>query len=1655
MKKTFTILIAAIAAILIMAQPKMVVGQTKTDPTFTFTQNSNAYGWSGTPANSTDLAVNDVFTNGDITFTYTAKGSGSTNLRWWSTTDGLRSYSGNRFKIATSNGTIESIAFTGSCVLTEYSSTGGSISSQTWSQPQSGGVTAVEFTCSQTSGNKTIKTVTVTIATGGGGGGTTYTVTYNANDGSQTPATFAHSGQSAGNYTVLANNPESNENPSFTRTGYDFSTWNEAANGSGTGHAANSTFNLTGAITLYAIWAPHTHNITMPSNAYGTYSAASNAASGDYEYGSTITLTYDPAEGYNGYSAIWSINDTPIVGNTFTMPDTDVIVTAEVAVFVDDVLDRAKTGVTNGSTTYTSWSGKTSNSQAVYAGKTAGNYNSIQMNNTTGNGIITTASGGKVKSISVDWNTNTTSGRYITIYGSNTAFTSINMSSASSLGTIKMGTNTSLAITSDYEYIGIVANGALYLNSINIKWKPSTVATPTFDPDGEAYIGTQHVTIGCTTTGATIYYTTNGSLPTKDAEGTYTYVNNTTVDIATTTTLKARAYKEGEYSALKSAAYTITQPFTTMQAIYDDAMTNTAEHTVYITFGNNWVISGANNSSHAFLTDGTKGCIIYASSHGFSAGDILSGTVQCKSQKYNGAVELTELKSNTSGLTVNTGGNVTVADIAMADLEAVNTGALVSYSNLTCSKETSGNYTNYNLTDGTTTVQAYKTLLDNYADYLSNGKTYDITGVFVLNNSTLRINPRTSADIVLKADMSLTDFSGLTAFSYVVNNGPSAAQHIEVLCDDLGTNTLRATAPQGYEVCSTENGTYAQYIDLTPSQGAVAADLYIRLAAGHNEGTYNGNLSFTATTLDAVNVPLQGSVSTVATYAISLVQTTGGTIAADKSVASEGTTVTLSYSDLDDCYDFTSWTVYKTGDQSTTENVDENGQFKMPGYPVTATATFTQKKFTVNYSVNGIIESDLVHANITCGNNASLWDEDDLEAASVELPSGFSLAGWSTSAGSTVIVDSFTPDDDATLYAVLVPAGTGYQLITSTSQITAGKYLFAALRATTLPEAIEYSIATGSISSGDIVVTSDKHAPNTNNIYTTVPSGGVEFELSGNNSDGFTICYDSKYLGYTSATSSRALAFDKDYSTILWKFYALDNGLSTGALYMQNYQNNKYYTVSENSTGTGAIRGYAGETKYRGFYLFKKIEAVPYTHVYTGNNSATADITIEGPTLIAKDAVLDMGSHALSIADGGTLIIEDGGQLILKNNNTVKATVKKTTAASSTEKAVANNLYAIASPVNDILISSFAQGTHNVYRFDEPTSYWNEYRSNNTVAPYLDSFTKLAIGRGYLYRSSVEGIDLAGDVTGGNASGEISNTDLSYAYGIAAYKGLNLVGNPFTHDISWSNLTLSNVETTGCYMLVEDPADNDHGKWKAVLAANVTVKPMQAFFVQTTNETASITFKNTAGSSKGVNYAKDNIMFSVKNSKCSDEAYVMFAEGHGLNKIEHRNSEIPMLYIINNGQNYAIADMSDDTEVINIGFEAKTMGQYTFSIKTEGQYSYMSLYDKVANLDVDMLLEDSYTFVGTPNDRKDRFVLRLNYNAANIDTESDVFAYQNGNDIIVRGNGELQIFDVMGRFVTSEYINGVQSFNADALSKGVYVLRIVGTEIKTQKIVVR
>ncbi|HXC02223.1 MAG TPA: chitobiase/beta-hexosaminidase C-terminal domain-containing protein [Opitutaceae bacterium] len=82
----------------------------------------------------------------------------------------------------------------------------------------------------------------------------------------------------------------------------------------------------------------------------------------------------------------------------------------------------------------------------------------------------------------------------------------------------------------------------------------ATVATPVFSPAAGTYTSAQSVTITSTTTGASIRYTTDGSMPSATVGTVYA----SPVSINATATLNAIAYKSSlTSSALKSGTYTI------------------------------------------------------------------------------------------------------------------------------------------------------------------------------------------------------------------------------------------------------------------------------------------------------------------------------------------------------------------------------------------------------------------------------------------------------------------------------------------------------------------------------------------------------------------------------------------------------------------------------------------------------------------------------------------------------------------------------------------------------------------------------------------------------------------------------------------------------------------------------------------------------------------------------------------------------------------------------------------------------------------------------------------------------------------------------------------------------------------------------------------
>ena len=118
----------------------------------------------------------------------------------------------------------------------------------------------------------------------------TYTVTYNGNGntGGIAPTDPSSPYNSGATVTVLGAG-------TLTRTGYTFTGWNTAANGSGTSYAPAATFTINSNTTLYAQWSINSYTVTFNANG-GTGSMSPQT--GNYNTTAALTLNTFTRTGY-------------------------------------------------------------------------------------------------------------------------------------------------------------------------------------------------------------------------------------------------------------------------------------------------------------------------------------------------------------------------------------------------------------------------------------------------------------------------------------------------------------------------------------------------------------------------------------------------------------------------------------------------------------------------------------------------------------------------------------------------------------------------------------------------------------------------------------------------------------------------------------------------------------------------------------------------------------------------------------------------------------------------------------------------------------------------------------------------------------------------------------------------------------------------------------------------------------------------------------------------------------------------------------------------------------------------------------------------------------------------------------------------------------
>jgi hypothetical protein len=357
--------------------------------------------------------------------------------------------------------------------------------------------------------------------------------------------------------------------------------------------------------------------------------------------------------------------------------------------------------------------------------------------------------------------------------------------------------------------------------------------------------------------------------------------------------------------------------------------------------------------------------------------------------------------------------------------------------------------------------------------------------------------------------------------------------------------------------------------------------------------------------------------------------------------------------------------------------------------------------------------------------------------------------------------------------------------------------------------------------------------------------------------------------------------------------------------------------------------------------------------------------------------------------------------------------------------------YLIASPVGDVTateVTNLVDGTYDLYLFDQvgdaEGKQWINYEDNS------HPFTALETGKGYLYANeSTVTLTFTGTPVSNNGVVEVevdydANSD---------FAGLNLVGNPFGEEAY-----LVNANGMGLAYHRLNPETN---LYEAV-DDNAAIDMMEGVFYEAGENDDVVFFSTTAPT------AKSNLNIVVSQGRgMVDNAIIRFGEGNTMKKIALFGNSTKV-YVPQNGMEYAVVNATEFGEM-PVNFKAETSGTYTMSFNSNNvEFSYLHLIDNLTGNDVDLVENPSYTFDANASDYSSRFKLVFATGDANNDSE---FAFVSNGNIIVNGEGLLQVIDMTGRIVSSEQINGVSSIKLNAAA-GVYVLQL---NDKTQKIVVK
>ena len=485
-------------------------------------------------------------------------------------------------------------------------------------------------------------------------------------------------------------------------------------------------------------------------------------------------------------------------------------------------------------------------------------------------------------------------------------------------------------------------------------------------------------------------------------------------------------------------------------------------------------------------------------------------------------------------------------------------------------------------------------------------------------------------------------------------------------------------------------------------------------------------------------------------------------------------------------------------------------------------------------------------------------------------------------------------------------------------------------------------------------------------------------------------------------------------------------------------------------------------------------------------------VKIEGTgTLDANKTVSD-----LEISSEVTASVAAGKQLTVTgtatNNGTIKllsseadgtaTLVGDITGTAEVHQSVTTGRYwYVASPVSSATSTILGE---SVYYYDAAASPSLYKTTTETLSP----------GVGYAVSPSGTNFAFSGALNNG-----AQNATIAYNGNTAdAFRGYNLIGNPYPSALNWNNVWANTANQAAVGSTIWFNSNGTFETYNASGSVGVPndvkgyIPPIQGSWVlasdaasSTTSSSKTLSFDNTMrshGPATGSNplrapqsAASENqlIRLQATNGTATDET-VLYFNSHAADTYDNYDSRKMMsdnasqIYTLLNGMPIVINGMNTipyNTE-IPVAFKTVAAGEYTikaseFSNFTSGES--LILTDKTNGTQTDLSVSD-YTFTSSIGTDVSRFALTIQRVGTSVEGNNSQNSLQ-----VVQTNGRIQIllpsfesgavayvYNNIGQIAAKSDITGTVTTMNQNLPSGVYIVKVMtGTHELTEKIIVK